>query len=79
MSQAVARTVKAASRLFMIGRNKAGQWVVQDKDGLYGGLFRERVDALRYAMFENGHQPQAVVAVPGVLELNLRKRYLTAA
>jgi hypothetical protein len=72
MSQ-VARTVKAASRLFMIGKNKGGQWVVQDQDGLYGGLFTRRVEALRYALFENGHRPHAVVMVPGGLELNWRR------
>lgn len=72
MSQ-VARTVKAASRLFMIGKNKGGQWVVQDQDGLYGGLFTQRVEALRYALFENGHRPHAVVMVPSGLELNWRR------
>ncbi len=74
MSQAVARTVKAASRMFMIGKNKCGQWVVQDQDGLYGGLFKERLEALRYALFENGHRPHAVIMVPGIFELDLSRR-----
>jgi hypothetical protein len=56
--------------LFMIGRNSKGQWVVQDQRGLHGGLFVNRVQALKYALFENGNRPQAVVMVPGVLELN---------
>lgn len=73
MSQAVMRSVKAATRLFMIGKNKGGQWVVQDRDGLYGGLFTRRVEALRYALFENGHQPHAVIMVPGGLELDWRR------
>ena len=56
--------------LFMIGRNSKGQWVVQDQGGLHGGLFVNRVEALKYALFENGNRPQAVVMVPGILELN---------
>jgi hypothetical protein len=30
-----------------------------------------RAEALRFAMFENGHRPRAIVMVPGVLELDL--------
>jgi hypothetical protein len=60
--------------LFMIGRNSKGQWVVQDQGGLHGGLFVNRTEALKYALFENGNRPQAVVMVPGVLELNTTAR-----
>jgi len=56
--------------LFMIGKNSKGHWVVQDQKGLHGGLFVNRIQALKYALFENGNRPQAVVMVPGVLELN---------
>jgi hypothetical protein len=58
---------------FRVGRNSRGNWVVQDQDGLYGGLFVDRVQALRYAMFENGHHPQAVTMVPGTLELDMSR------
>jgi hypothetical protein len=54
----------------MIGRNSKGQWVVQDQSGLHGGLFVNRTQALKYALFENGNRPQAVVMVPDVLELS---------
>ncbi len=57
--------------LFLVGRNSHGEWVVRDKSGLRGGLFVNRAEALRYAMFENGRRPQAVIMVPGVLELEL--------
>jgi hypothetical protein len=59
------------SRLFCIGRNGRGQWVVQDQQGLCGGLFVDRTQALKFAMFENGNRPQAVIMVPGVLELDM--------
>ena len=57
--------------LYMIGRDRQGRWVVQDQGGLHGGLFINRAEALKFALFENGHRPQAVVMVPGVLELNM--------
>jgi hypothetical protein len=55
----------------MIGRDSHGHWVVQDQRGLHGGLFVDRTQALKFALFENGNRPQAVVMVPGVLELNM--------
>ncbi len=59
------------SSLYLIGRDSQGRWVVQDQRGLHGGLFVNRAQALKYALFENGHRPQAVVMVPGILELNM--------
>jgi hypothetical protein len=61
----------ARSHLFFIGKNSRGNWVVQDEQHLYGGLFIDRAGALRFALFENGNQPQSVIMVPGVLELDL--------
>jgi hypothetical protein len=57
--------------LFLIGRNSRGHWVVQDPSGLQGGLFVDRVHALKYAMSENGRRPRAVVMVPDALELDM--------
>lgn len=58
---------------FLIGKDSRGNWVVQDERGLCGGLFVDRTQALRFAMFENGNKPQAVVMVPGVFELNINR------
>ena len=66
------------SSLFLIGRDSHGNWVVQDERGLCGGLFVNRKQAVKFAMFENGHRSQAVVIVPGVLELNMAGRPRTA-
>jgi hypothetical protein len=63
----------------MIGRDGRGNWVVQDQSGVRGGLFIDRAEALRYARFENGNQPPTVVAVAGVLELDLNRNPMTAA
>jgi hypothetical protein len=59
------------SRLFRIGKDSHGHWVVQDQQGLCGGLFVNRAEALKFAMFENGNRPQAVIMVPDVLELDM--------
>jgi hypothetical protein len=63
----------------MIGRDARGNWVVQDQNGVRGGLFVDRAEALRYVRLENGNQPGAVVAVSGVLELDLTGKMTTAA
>jgi len=65
--------------LFMIGQDGKGNWVVQDQSEVRGRLFVDRTEALRYVRFENGNQPPAVVAVPGVLELDLNRKSMTAA
>jgi hypothetical protein len=69
------------SSLFRIGKDSHGHWVVQDQQALRGGLFVDRAEALKFAMFENGNRPQAVIMVPGVLELDMigRPQKLDAA
>ena len=59
------------SPMFLIGRDSEGHWVVRDLQGLRGGLFVDRTKALKFALFENGNRPQAVIMVPGILELGL--------
>jgi hypothetical protein len=59
------------SSLFLIGKNSRGNWVVQHQNGLCGGLFVDRAQALKFAMFESGNRPQAVIMVPGILELEI--------
>jgi hypothetical protein len=64
-------SARPISPLFFIGRDSHGHWVVQDEARLRGGLFVDRKEALKFAMFENGDRPQAVVMVPGVFELDM--------
>jgi hypothetical protein len=64
-------TAGPVSDLFLIGRDSRGNWVVQDPSGLHGGLFVDRVHALKYALSENRNHPRAVIMVPDVLELDL--------
>jgi hypothetical protein len=61
----------SASTIVFIGRNKNGQWVVQQQHGLYGGLFVNRTVAIRYALFENGRHPETIVELSRPIELNM--------
>ena len=65
------RTASNALQLFLLGRNRRGNWVVQSQHGLRGGLFVNRAEALKFALFENGNRPELVITVPGVMELDL--------
>jgi hypothetical protein len=80
MKQAEPPSIVPSSRPlhFLIGKDSRGNWVVQDERGLCGGLFVDRTQALRFAMFENGNKPQAVVMVPGVFELNMNRNVAPA-
>jgi hypothetical protein len=71
MDQAEPPSTGHANSLFRIGKNRRGQWVVQNQSGLCGGLFVSRAEAVKFAMFENGNRPQAVIMVPGILELDM--------
>lgn len=59
-----------SSSLVFIGKNSRGNWVAQEQNGLFGGLFINRAEAVRYALFENGHRPEAIMLALGTLELD---------
>jgi hypothetical protein len=66
------------SSLVFIGKNGRGQWVAQQQNGLFGGLFVSRANAVRYALFENGHHPEAIIEIAGIVELNMSASPLAA-
>jgi hypothetical protein len=59
------------SAIVFIGRNRRGQWVAQEQNGLYGGLFVSRAQAVKYALFENGHHPETIVELARDIELDM--------
>jgi hypothetical protein len=63
---------------FFIGQDSRGNWVVQDQEHLRGGLFINRGEAIKFALFENGHRPQDIVTVPGVFDLDMNSKTGTA-
>ena len=61
----------SASSITFIGKNGRGNWVAQEQNGLYGGLFVNRTQAFKYALFENGHHPETIVELVREIELDL--------
>jgi hypothetical protein len=61
------------SSRFFIGKNSRGNWVVQDERGFRGGLFLDRIQALKFAKFENGGSSPAVIMMPEPFELDMRR------
>jgi hypothetical protein len=60
-----------ASSIVFIGKNSRGQWVAREQHGLYGGLFVNRAQAVKYALFENGHHLETIVELPREIELEI--------
>ena len=67
------------STVVFIGRNRRGQWVAQEQNGLYGGLFVSRAQAIKYALFENGHHLETIVELPREFELDMSRTPRAAA
>src|SRR5450631_3405704 len=61
----------SASTIVFIGKNSRGNWVAQEQNGLYGGLFVNRAQAVKYALFENGHHPETIVELSHGIELDM--------
>jgi hypothetical protein len=59
------------STIVFIGKNSRGHWVAQEQNGLYGGLFVNRAQAVKYALFENGHHPETIIELPREIELDM--------
>ena len=64
----------SASTIVFIGKNSRGNWVAQEQNGLYGGLFVNRAQAVKYALFENGHHPETIVELSCEIELDIGGR-----
>lgn len=57
---------------FIIGRDRRGNWIVQDRQGLVGGLFRNEAAAVHFATEECNHNPADICHAPegAVLDLD---------
>jgi hypothetical protein len=62
---------REASNLFLIGKNTSGQWVAQDARHLRGGLFVSCAEAIKFALFENGHRTEDIILVLDSMELDM--------
>jgi hypothetical protein len=59
------------SAIVLIGRNSRGNWIAREQHGLYGGLFVDRAQAIKYALSENGHHPEMIVELSRGIELDI--------
>lgn len=57
------------SAIVFIGKDSRGQWVAQEQNGLYGGRFVNRKQAVKYALFENGHHPETIIELSRQIEV----------
>jgi hypothetical protein len=64
----------SSSNVVFIGRNSRGQWVAQEQNGLFGGLFVNRAQAVKYALFEKGHHPETIIELSRAIELDMSGR-----
>jgi len=60
--------------LVIIGRDSRGNWVAQEQHGLFGGLFVNRAQAMKYALLENGNHPATIVLTANIVELDMRRK-----
>jgi hypothetical protein len=56
---------------FVVGQDRCGNWVVQNKGRTRGGMFVDRIAALRYVRSEVGDRPSALIITSGVIELEM--------
>jgi hypothetical protein len=59
--------------LFMVGQDSHGNWVAQNQSRTRGGVFADRIDALRFVRSENANRTQAYIAVSGIFELDMAR------
>ncbi|MDK4737289.1 hypothetical protein N2601_05590 [Rhizobium sp. CB3060] len=57
---------------FTVGRDRRGAWIVQDRQGLVGGLFTNEAAAVHFAAEECNHNPADICLAPegSVLDLD---------
>ncbi|UPK28248.1 hypothetical protein [Bradyrhizobium sp. 195] len=58
----------AGSTVF-VGKDHSGNWVVREQNGIFGGMFASRAQALKYALCENGQHPEAILEISREIEL----------
>ena len=56
---------------FVIGRDGEGHWIARDEQGQTGGVFADKVSAIRFATMESDHQAGAIRFAPRSARLSL--------
>jgi len=55
---------------FAVGHDRNGRWVVCDRQGVVGGVFKDRASAIKFALEESDREPGQVFCVPDTQVLN---------
>ena len=64
MPRSSASKLAATQPRFTIGRDRRGTWIVQDRQGLVGGLFANEAAALHFAVEESNYNPADICRAP---------------
>lgn len=62
---------RPAAPTVFVGRDRRGNWIACEQNGIFGGLFVNRAQALKYALRENGYHPETVVELSHDIELDI--------
>ena len=65
------QTISAQAPIFVVGMDREGHWLAMETHGTSGGIFSSKDAAMRYAVLETDHRPNAVRLAPSALELAL--------
>ncbi|MGY3473596.1 hypothetical protein [Bradyrhizobium ottawaense] len=71
MTHVESRLYSQAASIIFVGRNSHGNWIARERNGLFGGIFVNRAQALKYAIRENGRLHDGVIEVSCQIELNI--------
>ncbi|MET4118027.1 hypothetical protein ABIB85_004289 [Bradyrhizobium sp. JR1.5] len=56
--------------IVFVGRDRHGNWVAREQNGIFGGIFVNRAQAFKYALAKNGDHPESVIEVSREIELD---------
>lgn len=62
---------RPAAPTVFVGRNRCGNWIACEQNGVFGGLFVNRAQAFKYALRRNGHHPEAIIELSHEIELDV--------
>lgn len=62
---------RPAAPVVFLGRNRRGDWIACEQNGIFGGLFVNRAQAFKYSLRKNGHHPEAIIELSHEIELDI--------
>lgn len=65
-----APSCRPAAPTVFVGRNRFGNWIACEQNGIFGGLFVNRGQALKYALHKNGYHPVTIIELTHEIELD---------